>query len=368
MQKAFEELIKNEILFAELASEQFANKDDITRENIKEILTMRGKIVRDVISSTNALIEEYITPFLKNPESLTHEYALELEELAEKLSSYKESIDVGLCCDIREALTVYAKHTNNDEMYIKNMFFNGLALFYLDRYIFKPRMSDCFDKVIEYSDRYTEFSPEIRNLIVRAYGNSYISVANLEINEIFRRYDRAIDFWDNTAKKVDPDFAWDAFHLNICENICSTTMSIMRSAKKETVKDVHKQRFFEASNILYAKLLEDKNVITNDYTSGQSRFVYYYYAAKYYNNLITSEDLLTILLNIHKQADNDYNYDDLYKKLHIAGLYLYYLHFDPPPGYTKKDQEQIAKEIEADVFSYVESIPQKMSVYMCLLF
>ncbi len=361
MQKAFEKLIENELFFAELACKQFADKENITREKIKNILTKRGKKIREVISTTNALIEEHITPFLKNPTILTHEYALELEELAEKLSSYRESVDVGLCCDIREALTIYAKHINDDEMYIRNMFFNGLALFYLDSYIFKPHMSDCFDKIMAFSDRYEEFPSEIRNLIVRAYGNSYISVANLEINEIFRRYDRALDFWNNTAKKVDPDFTWEAFYLNTCENICSTTISILRSSKSFTVTDNHKKRLLESAETLYAKLLQDKNVKTNDYTSGQVKFIYYYYAAKYYNDLITSKELLTILINIHNQADNDYNYDDLYKKLHIAGLYLYYLHFDPPPGCTKVDQERIAKEIEADVFNYVESIPQKMS-------
>ncbi len=361
MKKAFEKIIENELLFAELSSKQFSDKSGINRENVKETLAQRGVKIRQIISETNELIEKHITPFLKNPESATHEEALQYQEMAKRLSGYKESIDTGLSYDLRDALTRYAKSINNDEMFIENMFFKGLALFYLDRLIFKGNMSECYDSIIAFSDRYEEFSPETRNLIVRAYGNSYISVENLDIDEIFRRFDRAFDFWTNTAKRIDPEFPWAAYYSNIDENICSSTITVLRSVKCITVKDEYKQRLLNAAQALYQKVLDCEDVKTNDYTSAQVKCIYYYTAARYYNNLITIEELLDVLLDLHKQADDEYTYDDVYKKLHISGMYLYYLYHNRPIAYTEEDVQRIAKEIEADVFKYVENMPESMS-------
>ncbi len=362
LREFFEKIIENEVLFSKLSAKQFSDKGDITRDNIKEILSLRGEKIRRIIGNTNELIETYITPFLTNPEASTREEVLEYQELAEKLSGYRESIDTGLSYDLRDALTRYAQHVGDDEMFIENMFFKGLALFYLDRMLFKKDMSVCYSSIIALSDRYEEFSTKARNLIVRAYGNAYISIPHYDIDETFKRFDKAYDFWTNRAKEVDPQFPWEAYYSNMRENMCSSTITVLRSKKHSAkVSETQKKRLLNAAEELYKKVLECEDIKTNDYTSAQVKCIYYYYAARYYNNLITIEELLTVLLDLHKQADNDYNYDDLYKKLHIAGLYLHYLHNEKPKGYTDEEIKHIAKDIEADVFKYVENIPQEMA-------
>ncbi len=361
MKDAYNKIIEYELLFTELASKQFSEKEDITRGTVKEALVLRGKKIRKVIADTNILIDEHITPLLTNPESLSPEQAVELKEFAEKLSGYKESIDTGLAYDIRTALAKYAKAVNNDELYINSMFFKGLALFYLETHMFKEEMSQCYDSVIEFSDRYEQFNKETRNLIARAYGNSYISVPDLDIKETYRRYDRAYDFWTTRASKVDPGENWNVFYQNLNENICSTTITALRSDRNLGVSEDMRKRLLEAATKLYETDSKDKQLQTNDYTTSQVKHYYYYYAARYYNGLIDSKQLLDLLYSIYKQADNDYNYDDLYKKLHVAGLYLYYLHHAQVEDFTKDDKIFITKEIEADVFNYVMSIPDNMS-------
>ncbi len=361
MKKTFEKIIENELLFVELATSQFSGGKKLKREDVREVLSKRNIEIRNIINETNNLIDEVISPLIKNPTEMSAQNVVELEDIAKRLSGYRESIDTGLCYQLRDALTVYAKSIGDDAMYIRNMFYKGLALFYLDTILFKAEMSDCFDEVIQYSDRYEEFDSETRNLIARAYGNSYISVADLNIDEIFKRYDRAIDFWDNTVKRVDPDFPLKAYYQNLHENLCSSTITALRSERKIFVKDEYKKRLLESATFLYEANRLDELVETNDYTSVQVKNIYYYNAARFHNGLISCEKLLEKLYEMHSQADDDYSYDDLYKKLHVGSLFLVYLHLFPPQDLSIDDQKRITKEIEDGVFSYVEKIPDNMS-------
>ncbi len=361
MREIFKKIIEKELCFTQLASKQFSEKDGVTRENVKEVLGARSIEIRAVISETNALIDEYITPLIKNIESISMEQALELQEFAEQLSGYKENIDTGLCYDIRDALAKYARNNNNDEMYIKNMFFKGIALFYLESNLFKKEMSECYDNVIAYSDRYEQFDSSTRNIIARAYGNSYISVADLDINEIYRRYDRALDFWDNKASKIDPQANWKAFHQNLNENLCSTTITALRSDRMIYVSHDKLKRLLKSAELLYDARSVDEHQHSHDYTTAQVKYYYYYSAANYYNGTTGSKELLKMLYDIYKQAEDEYTYDDLFKKLHVAGLYLFYLHHTNDKELSKADKLKITNEIEKDVFNYVMNIPDSMS-------
>ncbi len=361
MKRILEKIIENELLFVKLASSQFSGGEELKREDVKATLSKRNIEIRNIINETNNLIDQVITPLIKNPCDMNEQNALELEEFAKRLSGYRESIDAGLCYQVRDALTIYAKSIGDDAMYIRNMFYKGLALFYLDTLLFKDEMSDCFDNVIAYSERYEEFDPEIRNLIARAYGNSYISVANADIIEIHRRYDRALDFWNSTVKRLDPDFPLKAYYQNLHENLCSSTITALRSPRRAAVCEQFKKRLLESATFLYEANRLDDLVETNDYTSVQVKNIYYYYAAKFHNGIISCEELLEKLYEMHCQADDDYSYDDLYKKLHVGSLFLVYLHLFSPENLSEEDQERITKEMEDNVFSYVESIPNNVS-------
>ncbi len=361
MKETLDRIIENELLFAKLASTQFVKNEEVSRKDVKSYLSKRNIEIRNVIDETNSLIDEVITPFFSNPTEISEKHAKEIEEFAEKLSGYRESVDTGLCYQVRDALVKYAEHIGDDAMYIRNMFYKGLALFYLDGVLFKAEMSDCYDNVIAFSDRYEGLDRESRNLIARAYGNSYISVANADINEIFSRYDKALEFWNNTVKRVDPDFPLKAYYQNLHENLCSSTLTALRSERSLTVKDEYKKRLLESATVLYEANRLDELVETNDYTSVQVKNIYYYYAAKFHNDLISSEELLDKLYEIHTQTDDDFGYDEQYKKLHVGSLFLVYLHLYTPESVSKEDEKRLTKEIEDGVFSYIENMPDNMA-------
>ncbi len=361
LRKEFEKIIGNELFFKELATKQFIGNININRSNVKKVLSERSKRIRRVINETNVLIDEHVMPFLNDPTSISKEEVIEFQEFAEKLSGYRESVDTGLSYDIRSALIEYSEFIKDDELYIHNMFYKGLALFYLDRYIFKPEMSECYGKVLAFSDRYEEFSTDTRNLINRAHGNYYISVADHDVEEIHRRYDIASNFWENVGRKFDPDFPWEAYEHNLHENVCSTTITILRSDHAYRVKERHKKKLLESAEFLYDKSMNNEDIQSNDFTSVQVKHIYYFETAKYYNKVTTNKHFLQKLYELYKQGTNDYDYDDLYKKIHISALYLYYLSHDPPEELSEKKQDEIICEIEKDVLKYIESIPDNVS-------
>ncbi len=361
MRESFFQIIENEIMFSELASKQFSDSTNVGRGNVKQVLEERGAKIRDVISETNALLEMHVNPYLDSPETLTREEAEELQELAEKLSGYKENIDTGLSYDIRVALIKYAEKNSDEQMYIRNMFFKGLALFYLDRMLFRAEMSECYEQVIAFGEHYEKYDSDVRNLIVRAYGNYYISVVDLDITETYRRYDMAIDFWNNRAKPVDPDFPWESYFFNLHENLCSTTITALRSERVLSVTQEHKSRLMESADLLYKKHLAKVDIETNDHTTLQVKCLYFYMASQYHNDLISVNELCDFLYTIFLQADDEYTYDDLYKKLHVSALFLFYLGKFSSHNFPPEDLVDITKRIETDVFHYVMNIPDTLS-------
>ncbi len=361
MKEAFEKIIENELLFTRLSTEQFAHNSDVKRKNVKEYLTKNSVEIRRVINETNALISENISFFLKDPTSITKEQALEFQEFAEKLSGYKVSIDTGLSYDLRDALTKYAQFVNDDDMYINNMFYKGIALFYLDRMLFKSNMSECYDNVIKFSVDYDKLNKESRNLIARAYGNSYISNPTSEVEEFYKRYERAKQFWENIAIKEDDDFNLNAYLQNLHDNYCSTTLTISRSIHRDRLTSDNKKQLLEYAKNLYDAAVKNELLDSHDYTSTQAKYVYYYEAAKYYNGINSNWQLINALYDLYKQADDDYSYDDIFKKLHVGGLFLLYLHEAPPEDFSDSEKERIAAEIEGDVFDYIRKIPDDMA-------
>ncbi len=361
MNKYYKTLIDLEKKFTEIASTQFSITKGITRENLNDVLHERSKEIRDIIANTNEIIASYITPYIKDPTLLNDTKALELQELASLLSSYKENIDTGLAYDIRHALTEYAQQTNNETMYIENMFFKGITLLYLDSSLFKNERSKCFEKIIEYSDRYAEFEKPTRNLIVRSFANYYISVEDGNVEENFKRYDLANDFWENTAKKIDDDFPWDAYFRNTKENMCSAVVSALRSTKPPAFDKKYIERTYNSAKSIVEEISKGIDYKTHDYTSSEVRYMYFLEATKYYTEQISAKELVDFLYSMYSQANDDYSYDNLYKKLHIAGLFFYYLSEVPEEDFSKEKRAIVAKEVEKDVYNYAMHIPHTVS-------
>ncbi len=348
-------IYENEINFSLLAQKQFSDSTGITRDNIKEVLSKRGAEIRGLITETNLLIAENITPFLENPHTLTLEHALEFESMAEKLSSYTNHLDIGLAYELRYAVVQYAKYSNNEELYIKNLFFSALTLFFLSKELFLEEINQHFDEIISYSVNYVNYSDEIRQIINRAYGNSYISLNNEDIDLFFQRVHRALDFWKNVAQLHDPEFAWDRYYFNVKENICSSCLTYLRShPKSEDIKKYLPELLSAAKE--YYDHTKLNTYTSNHYVRSNIRPLYFYKAAQYYNGLISFDEFLTSLYDIYQNSTDEYTLDNIFMKLHISGLFLFYLNSNDTET-SKYNTPSLLNAIQEDVFTFMRNVP-----------
>ncbi len=352
-------LIENERLFVELSTKQFSDTTDVTEETVREVLSERGLEIRAIISETNEIIEKQINPLLNNPRNMSRAQAEELEELAGELSSYKSNVDTGLAYNIRHALTRYSRGVD-DVFFIRNMFYKGITLFYLDTTLFKPDMNECYEEVISFSDRYAELDSGSKNIICRAYGNAYLSVEKIQIDELFRMYDRAVSFWTDTAKVVDPDFPLHIYLRNMHENLCAAVLTLLRSKDKHVVKQFHIKRLLESAEYLNDNFLEKQYPKSHDYTSAEIKYLYYVQTARYHNKVIDIVELTDYLYEMYSKSDDEYNYDNMYKKVHISALYLYYVNDVPIDKCPISKRIINVKKIENNVFNYIMNIPNDL--------
>ncbi len=357
MKKIFDKIINNELLYAELEEAQFSNAHEVTRENVKQVLMKRGERLRELIAETNGLIFEHISPVLKHPErELDDEKALMYEEFAKKLSDYRENIDTGLAFDVRIAVCKYAKATGNDALYIRNAFFGALALFYLQQELFEEDLKDMFYSVMEYSDRYETFERPERELIAKSFANFCINSYKGYIDKRYENIKNAEDFWNNTAKKIDPDINWGAYFMNLNENFITHGFSVLRSGKRaHTVTDIDKKRIYEACQDLIKYLGKHDEVTTHDYTSLPLKIRYYDILSRYYAGYESIDNLLDFLDRESLETEVAYDYDTIYRKIHYSALYLFYVAND-----ADADPEKIRRK-RNEVIQYAKSIPRDLN-------
>ncbi len=160
---------------------------------------------------------------------------------------------------------------------------------------------------------------------------------------------------------MDSDFPWDAYFRNTKENMCSAVVSSLRATPAPTTNIKYVERTYQAAKSIVDEISKGIDYETHDYTSSEVRYMYFLEATKYYTKQISAKELVDFLFAMYSQAHNDYSYDSLYKKLHVTGLFFYYLSEVPEEDYPKEKRASIAKEVEKDVFNYAMHIPHTVS-------
>ncbi len=343
-------LLELEQKYIELSANQFGG--EITRDNIVFTIAKHAGEIKDIMRGTNELIDNYIQPYNKNPETLPPELVSEFEELAAELSSHAGQKDTGLAFLLRDILVRYAKHIGDTALYITNLFGRALALFYLQNALFRERYLKDYIEIRSFGARYAEFDKPVRNIIVRAYANVYVAYAKLDYGDFMDAIEETRHFWRHVAQPLDPDFPWEAYFLNIDENMCTASMNRIRSGTM-TDKSLIDQ-VYEATKRLYERA--EKVQRANPLGTFPSRVEGFHTEMKYYTGRITFDEMFEVLQRIYKAASNDdYSSDGVYRKFYTSALILEYA-----SKMTKEKRLGYSgyfKQLEDEVLDYARSIP-----------
>ncbi len=350
------ELLDLEKRYIELCETQFSGT--VERFEVKSIVMQRADAIREVMLKTNSLIHENIKPYLLNPEMLNLELAESFEELATELSSHQAQIDAGLAFELREAIGVFYKKTNNVEAYIRNAYWKGITAFYFDAEIMNEAYKQSCEEVVQFVDLYDKFDEETRKYIVRAYGNLYVSAAKQGITEFFTQVERVLYFWEHIARLRDPHFPWEAFYTNLHDNICSRIMPSLRDGVSFSQMRLDQMSESAAALFQAAQRLEEaKSRVTNS-----SRYIYMYYSASYFTSKISLQEFLDKLLELYYDSPmDDYSEKSVYEKLHIFAIFKNMIEFDVDKKLDRELYMTVINEMEQENLEFIMKIPKGVS-------
>ncbi len=329
----------------------------------------------------DAILEEIL--FSRTPEALTAEEASALMELADALFNYNRSPDVGISYRIHQLLYGYALLRNDTDMIIRELYYQGITLFYLNvSYqenginLFVDQIGEYFRKGASYFEQYeTLQSSETRAFVIRCIGNVKYGMRSIRGGEGDQPRS-LLSGWDDYEKifhtvmsilnspryrQMDPSIPWD----NLCYMMHFDRLYYLaglRDGKKHP--DVAKA-VLESAEYVYRH--QEQIAAAGERTVG-IRTQYVYAAARYHNGLIPLEELVDVLLSICDAAPlNNFSGDTIWAVLNCPEYIKFYVQ-----GLSPDQQEALAPHIQQLVDKQTEYLfsmpPNEYSVYISRIF
>ena len=286
---------------------------------------------RRAVEQGTKLLREELFPLLDNILSASEEELSSLGEFAEKLMNSADLPDAGLYYRIHLALMSYARHKKLRDMLIKELYYVGMALYYLENMLspnvvrlYTARMRMCFSESASYFEKgYDDIEdPEIRGFIHRSMGNIALSYDTADPASAKAKLDattRSIEILsDPDVRAKTPSLPWDVY-LYKSHQERTTLLSFLRTGL--------------AGPDAFAKVLESAQVVQSRQEKAalergeplMPRWQYAYMAAKYHCGAMLLPDLLDGVFSLSKlYDDDDMSAQSLFTHLSAPAIYMEY--------------------------------------------
>ena len=136
---------------------------------------------RELSQRNMELLREKLLPALDHLSDADREERQALEEFSAKLLASPKQVDVGLVCQIQEALLALARQEEDRPALIKHLYWLGMGRFNLANKLvnmdreavpYYVRVRECFQEAASYLNRFEEFEDdETRGYIIRSTAN-----------------------------------------------------------------------------------------------------------------------------------------------------------------------------------------------------
>lgn len=314
---------------------------------------------RQCVEQGTNLLREELFPLLDNILSASREEIDSLSEFADQLMRGQEQKDVGLHYRIHLALLSYARHKNDRNLLIRELYMVGMSLYNMETMLspnkirpYSARMRLYFTESASYFDTaYDEIEDaQTRGYIHRSMANVSLSYEGdtpesaqkkLAVNT---RSIRILSDPDVRAKT--PSLPWDLY-LYTCHQQRTTNLAFLRSgrATPEAFAQV-----LESAQIVHQRQL---NAARERGESLQPRWQYAYLAAQYHCGALLLSKLLDGLYALSfSRPDDDFGVQSMFAHLNAPALYMEY-------AKQLKDARALA-----DVPRRVERMTRRMCVWL----
>lgn len=360
MQPYQEEYLSNLRQFAALS--QRARPGALSCEQYAAQMTaVRDQITR--LGRRNIeLLRTGLFPVLDNLFDASAEELKELEEFSFQLFHGQTELDVGLFCQIHQALLSLARMRRDRAAMIRELYWLGLGrnsvasklvgleLSDIEEYIARMRL--CFTEAAAYLKFYDEIDDiETRSYILRSRANIALGQFHSPSQKIALLKSTLKIFQDEYYQKKAPSLPWDRFIYLIHQNITSCiSHSRERVMTPEDMADI-----MESAYIVYQQRFEEEEM-QGKQPPAKSAFAYY--AIEYYCGLYDLDTFLSKVEALLDAADPlDYSRDGIYGMISLPAFYSQYLEQYPdriPP------RREYLEDLYLRILNYADRFPGEL--------
>lgn len=314
----------------------------------------RIRIARKVERNMELLRME-LFPLLDHLPQAGEEEIQALQTFAGRLFQVGEELDVGLFCQIHQALLNCARLKKDQNGMIRELYWLGLGrnnrcskligLEYsmVEAYTFEMRL--CFTEAAAYLKYFAQIKDsETRAYILRSRANTALGQYASASEKIQRVKQTLQIMQDKYYQEMEPDLPWDKYifmtHRQMASSISFSKENVMTPEDVEAVMEsvylVYQTRIQEAA------AREEKPPIHPAFS---------YYSISYYCGLDTFDGMLTKIEHLMDMTDlSDFSSENMYGIISLPAFYLQYL---------KQYPDRIPSRTE-----YIESLYQRVLDYV----
>ncbi len=325
---------------------------------------------RELVEQNMELLRSFLFPVLDNLFQCDAETLEELDDFSFQLFDGQQETDVGLFCQIRQALLTLARQKRDRNAVIRNLYWLGMGrnsqvnkligLELEDIEKFTTRMRLCFTEGAAYLKYFDEIDDtQTRGYILRCRANVSLGQFPTSGEKVHLVKKTLQILQDKGYQQKEPNLPWDRFIYLTHQNMAST-ISYSRE-KVMTPQDM--ADIMESVYIVYQRRIQEAEA------SGKkplARSVFNYYAIQYYCGIFDFEHLLQEMERLMDEADPaDFSPEGMYCALSLPAFYCQYLGDYPE---HLQGREGYLEGLYQRAMAYVDSFPAAKRDYRLFVY
>lgn len=364
MQTPYQTYLDNLAATQSLLRPRFA--PGLTEDEILDVIHKNAEKLFDLHRCNDAILQEIL--FSKTAQTLTEAEAEPLRALADELFHYNRSADAGIAYCIHRLLYDYAVRQNDVDAIVRELYYQGITLFYLNvrdsdtqTNLFHEQVGAYFRAGAQYLDRYESLeNAQTRGFIIRCLGNvkyglrlEQIMETAEELNGVWNEY---MSVFNRTMeivtaphyRQMNPEIPWD----NFCYSMHFDRTQFLGALRKYQSDEIS-AAVLESAEYVYRH--QEQLAALGERSVG-TRTQYVYAAAQYHAGKLGLRQLLEVLFSIFEQTDaHDFSSEGIWNHLVIPEYLNYYA------GHLPQQQKDIIqprlKKLMDERLRYVFRLP-----------
>lgn len=325
-----------------------------------EKMLQDSRLAEEKVKRNMELLRDGLFPALDHLFDADEKELQGLREFAGRLLNNREELDIGLFCQIHQALLNLARLKKDRCSMIQELYWLGIGrnnlcnklvgLEMLEGGKYTSQMRLCFIEAAAYLKYFDEIEDtETRGFIFRSRANMALGRFKTASDKIHMVKQTLQILQDKEYRRKEPNLPWDRY-IYMTHQLMASSISYSR---EDTMTPQDIADIMESVYLVYHTRLQEAE---EKKEKPPIRPAFSYCAIEYYCGLNTLEELLTRLEGLMDTTDiSDFSVDSMYGIISLPAFYCQYL--QEYPELIQERQEYI-EGLYKKVLKYVEAFPK----------